>query len=572
MKIKYKLFLGTGSLFAMIILLSILASQFITKLSNDTKNILVANYNTLDYSRQMMIALNNGIYSKVEQQLIEENLAKQLKNITEVGEKELTLKLTNDYNKLKLSPNDSILIKNTRTDITDIMQLNMQAIQRKSNIADETAEKSIFEISIIGTICFLIAFILLVNLPGNIANPIKELSESIKQIASQNYSKRVHFDDNNEFGELATSFNIMAEKLEEYQASSLDKLMLEKKRIDTLINNMRDPVIGLDEKNNIIFMNNTALYVTGLKNEEVLGKRIQDIAVNNDLVRTLIQDLFIEKKINKPVKIYSDNKESFFNKEIIAINIIPTGENEEKFVGNVILLQNITEYKELDFAKTNFLATISHELKTPLSSIKMSVQLLENHKIGNLNEDQIQLMESIKEDANRLLKITSELLNMTQVESGSIQLIVMATTPAEIVEYAINTNHISAEYKQIKFEVKIDPSVSQVLADKEKTAWVLSNLVANAINYSFENSTISIQVIKDRNNVKFSVADTGQGISHQYLDKIFNRYFRIPGSQNEGSGLGLSICKEFIEAQGGNIYVSSELGIGTKFEFELPSS
>lgn len=127
----------------------------------------------------------------------------------------------------------------------------------------------------------------------------------------------------------------------------------------------------------------------------------------------------------EPVKIYADNKESYFEKEIIPIKIIPTGEKEEKLIGNVILLQNITPYKELDFAKTNFIATVSHELKTPISSIKMSLQLLENKQVGELNEEQKSLVESIKDDAQRLLKITSELLNMTQVESGTIQMSVL---------------------------------------------------------------------------------------------------------------------------------------------------
>jgi nitrogen fixation/metabolism regulation signal transduction histidine kinase len=215
----------------------------------------------------------------------------------------------------------------------------------------------IFWVTLVGTICFLIAFILLVNLPGNIANPVKELTGSIKQIAAQNYSQRVHFEKHNEFGELATAFNSMAQKLEEYKAGNLEKLMIEKRRIETLINNMKDPVIGLNEAKQIIFMNDNALKITGLHKEDVIGKSVQDISVSNDLVRLLIQDLFIpENKSGEnkkaPIKIYADNKESYFEKEIIPIKIIPTGESEEKLIGNVILLQNITPYKELDLQTT----------------------------------------------------------------------------------------------------------------------------------------------------------------------------------------------------------------------------
>ncbi len=576
MKIKAKLNLGIGLLFAMIVLLTGLSSLFIYKLSNDTKNILVANYNTLDYSRQMLIALNKGITGTNERKQFEDNLAKQQKNITEIGEKELTDKLTADYNQLNGAASDTHLVSQIRTNISDIMLLNMQAIQRKSNIAEKTADTSIFWVALIGSFCFLIAFILLVNLPGNIANPIKELTESIKQIAKQNYSQRVHFEKHNEFGELASSFNTMAEKLEEYKAGNLEKLMMEKKRIETLINNMNDPVIGLDENNLILFMNDTALKATGLKKEDVLNKSIQNIAEKNDLIRSLLKEFNSPKKGDKeykqePFKIFADNKESYFNKQIIPIKIIPTGEKEEKLVGNVILLQNITSFKELDFAKTNFIATISHELKTPLSSIKMSLQLLENKKVGELNDEQKYLMGSIKDDAERLLKITSELLNMTQVEAGSIQLAVLPVSPNEIIDYAVNSNKVAAENKKIQLQVTKLDNIQQVLADNEKSAWVLTNLISNAIRYSYENSSIQINVKQVGDKIVFSVTDTGQGIAPQYVDKIFNRYFRIPGSQKEGTGLGLSISKEFIEAQGGKIFVKSEFGSGSTFMFELPT-
>ena len=576
MKIKIKLFLGIGLLFAMIALLITLSSLFINKLSGDTKKILVANYNTLDYSRHMMIALNNGISDTSQERIFRDNLVKQQNNITEVGEKELTYKLTSDFELLITKQADNSLIKMIRTDITDIMLLNMQAIQRKSSIAQGTAEKATLWIAIVGTICLLIAFTLLVNLPGNIANPIKELTNSIKEIAALNYSQRVHFDKHNEFGELSSAFNTMAEKLQEYKAGNLEKLMMEKKRIETLINNMTDPVIGLDEKQKIIFINNIALKIAGLKHENAIGKFVQDIAVHNDLIRTLVKDLFKPDEIAStakpaPIKIYADNKESYFEKEIIPIKIVPTGEKEEKLIGNVILLQNITSYKELDFAKTNFIATVSHELKTPISSIKMSLQLLENKEIGQLNKEQEGLLDSIKDDAGRLLKITGELLNMTQVESGVIQLSALPCDAKEILNFALQANKTAAEQKQIRFEISGPDPVPKVIADHDKTEWVLTNLISNAIRYSYDNSVIYLDISEASGKIRISVKDTGQGIAPQYVDKIFDRYFRIPGSKKEGTGLGLSISKEFIEAQGGEIKVDSEFGAGSTFIVTLNS-
>lgn len=569
MKIKTKLTLGVGLLFLLIILLSVVGAKYINELKKDTENILVANYHSLEYSRNMLTSLEEGTekaYLKFEI-----NLQNQEKNITEIGEPEVTSEIRNSFETIKLNKSDSSLEGAIRKDIFRLMEMNMQAIQRKSEVAKITADKAVFWIALTGTLCFLIAFVLLVNLPSNIANPIKELTESIKQIAAKNYSERVHFEDHSEFGQLAKSFNTMAQKLEEYNNSNLAKLMKEKKRTETLINNMHDPVIGLDENLKVIFANEEAIKIIGMSEVEIIGHHTQELAIKNDLVRTLIQDLLIGESQNqsKTIKIFADNKEGYFEKETLHISVVPTGEQATQLIGHVIILRNITEFKELDFAKTNFIATVSHEFKTPISSIKMSLQLLENEEIGKLNVEQKNLVDSIKDDATRLLKITSELLNMTQLESGNIQLSILPSDPKEILWYSINATKTQAVQKQIQFEINCPDNVSKVMADNEKTAWVLTNLISNAIRYSYDNSVIYLSIQESINQVQISVRDTGQGIAPQYKDKIFDRYYRVPGTKKEGTGLGLAISKEFIIAQGGEITVDSEFGAGSTFTLKL---
>lgn len=573
MKIKTKLTLGVGLLFLLIILLSVVGATYSNKLKQDTENILVANYNTLEYSRHMLVSLEDG--SEKANQKFEINLQNQEHNISEIGEKETTEDLRNNFEVYKQKKSDSLILGEIRKNIFTLMDLNMQAIQRKSEVAKETADKAVFWIALSGTMCFLIAFILLVNLPSNIANPIKQLSESIKQIASKNYSERVHLESHSEFGQLAKSFNTMAEKLEEYNNSNLAKLMMEKKRIETLINNMHDPVIGLDENLKVIFANEEAIKIIGFSLAEMIGHNTHELALTNDLVRSLIQDLKMvdngKETKRKPIKIYTNNKEGYFEKETLHISITPTGEQLSHLIGHVIILRNITEYKELDFAKTNFIATVSHEFKTPISSIKMSAQLLENELIGPLNEEQTNLLNSIKEDANRLLKFTGELLNMTQIESGNIQLSILPSDPKEILLLSIHATQTQADQKHIHFEINCPEHITAIQADTEKTTWVLTNLISNAIRYSYENSVIYLTVMQRDNKVEISVRDTGQGIAPQYKNKIFDRYFKVPGTKMEGTGLGLAISKEFIEAQGGNIMVESEYGLGSTFTISLNS-
>ena len=570
MRIKTKLFIAIGTMFLLIVFLTVVSIFYINRLSKDTQNILTANYNSVEYAKTMLLALENNIQTKSSIKNFEDNLKNQQNNVTEIGEKQVTDKLTNDYDSLKQSNNKTTHLTELRKDLINVIQINMETIQRKSQIANFTAKKALMWIMIGGTLCFLLAFSLFVNLPGTIADPIKRLTESMQSVASKKYSERVHFEHNDEFGEMAKSFNTMAEKLQEYSNSTLASLMIEKKRIETLINNMREPVIGLDENKHILFMNNEALKISNTKLEDVIGKSAQEIAVNNDLIRMLIKDMFPTSQFTiTPLKIYADDKESYFQKEIIPIHITPTGETHEQHLGDVIFLKNITSFKELDSAKTNFIATISHELKTPISSIKMGIQLIENDKIGSLNNEQRQLIEGIKDDTNRLLNITSELLNMTQIESGNIQLSLLSVDPKHILQYAIKATKVQAEQKLVRFEITYPEDMPKVFADSEKTAWVLTNLISNAIRYSHENSTIYLKMEHKDDKVNFIVRDTGQGIAPQYKEKIFDRYFKVPGTKKEGTGLGLSISKEFIEAQNGTISIESELGAGSVFTVTL---
>jgi len=574
MKIKTKLSLSVGLLFTLIVLLAGIGIRHINKLSDDTKNILVANYNTLDYSRKMLIALDGDLNKKEVVDLFQSNLVKQQHNVTEIGEQELTDKLTVDFNLLRTDLSNTALHPIIRKDLTDIMLLNMDAILRKNAVAEKTADTANLWIVITGTLCFMIAFTLLINLPSNIATPIRDLTNNIKEITQNNYSIRLHLEGSTEFKELSEAFNKMASKLEEYEGSILSKLLFEKKRIDTLINSMPDPVIGFDEERRILFANKQALKITGLHLEDIKGKLATDVALNNDLLRFLVKDWITkvpsgDTNPTKPLKIYADNKESYFEKQNIEIAVIPTGEKEKQYIGQVIILKNITPFKELDFAKTNFIATVSHELKTPIASIKMSLQLLEDQRIGAMNEEQNKLVKSISDDSERLLKITSELLNFSQVETGKIQLSSQAINPDWIVQYALDAVKTTAEQKQIDIQTNYPPVLPVIAVDPNKTAWVLINLLTNAIKHSPASSIIKVAIKTSNNTIVFNVSDNGEGIPKKFQNRIFEKYFQVPGSENIGTGIGLSICKEFIEAQHGNIGFTSNDG-NTEFYFQLP--
>ena len=454
---------------------------------------------------------------------------------------------------------DSSNYPQIRQSIHVINDLNQAAILRKNVVVENTAKDANLWLTIIFVVLGIIAFTFVINFPSVISTPIRALNEGISAIAGKNYHKRIHINQNDEFGDLANAFNTMAEKLDEYESSNLAQLRFEKSRIETIINQMKDGIIGLDSKKHILFLNAVAEKLLGLKEAEIIGKYSADVALKNDLMRKLLQDT-----PNNELKIYADNKESYFNKDVLDVT------NNNEVIGEVIVLRNITPFHELNEAKTNFIATVSHELKTPISSIKMSARLLEDKRIGNLSPEQADLVKSFTDDSERLLKITSELLNMAQVETGNMQLKLQPVQASAIVDQALDAVRISAAQKNVALKINLPANLPPVEADVEKTSWVLINFLTNAIKYSPENSALNISVAQNKNTLEFTVKDSGNGIDAKYLPKIFDRYYKVPGThERSGTGLGLAISREFIEAQHGNIWATSNIGEGSLFGFSL---
>lgn len=564
LKIKTKLTYGLGLLFALIVLLGTLSVKNIYDMTTDTQNILADNYNSLLYARRMLDALENIRTDPVARTEFEKNLALQKKNITEIDENAATSRLITRYEAMLKAPNDTT-IQHVRQVLNEVMSLNMATIYRKSQVAESTAHHALLWICILGVICIAIALAFLIRFPRAINNPIRLLTEGIMEIANHNYEKRLNLEKYDEFTEVAASFNRMAERLAEYRRSTLADMIRAKQFIEAIVNSITEPIIGLDTNRTVLFANEEALTILNLKREQVIGKSASELSLKNDLLRRLIRELVQPNDTNEPLKIYADNKESYFQVKYISIHISGSSAETGRYAGDVILLKNITEFKELDSAKTTFVSTISHELKTPISAILMSLKLLEDQRVGEMNEEQKMLAHSIKESSDRLLEITGELLKMTQVETGKLQLNPKITKPIELIDYAIKANRVQAERFGCHIEVEYPEKISKLFVDSEKIAWVLTNLLSNAIHYTPENDRIIIGARQTDHTLEIFVQDFGKGIDPRYHQSIFDRYFRVPGTKVQGSGLGLAISKDFVEAHGGTIRVESEVGKGSRF-------
>ncbi|MDD6835840.1 MAG: ATP-binding protein [bacterium] len=454
----------------------------------------------------------------------------------------------------------------------------LTATEPTSPVAEYGLTRALLLLLLFGTLSIAIGVWMLVKLPTSITRPFQELTNGINEIANHNYDTELCLTGSREMEQLSSNFNRMARRLRDYHNSSLSQLRVSKQYIETIIDSIDEPIICMDQQLTLYFINNEALDILNLKRADVLGKSAQEIAMRNDLLRRLLVGMSehkaqegTEEKRSEPIKIYADNKESYFQVKYLPVMMTDT-KGDMKESGTVILLKNITEFHKLDVAKTTFISTISHELKTPISAILMSQQLLADNRVGTLNSEQKELSDSIRENGERLLSITGELLNMTQVESGALQLKPHITKPIEFIEYAIKANQVQADKFHINIEVEYPKDkIPKLYVDSEKIAWVLTNLLSNAIRYSPENGRVIIGAQQlDEHHIQLFVQDFGRGIDPRYHESIFERYFRVPGTKIQGSGLGLSISRDFVEAHSGTLTVASELGKGSRFVVTLP--
>ena len=613
--IKSKLYLVLGFLVSFVVLLWISGSVFINMLAENSGAIIQDNIRTVSYAQQLEQFLNDlytmqvsaigqagndqpldwEAYRQVQQQF-EQILAKQENNLTEPGEGELTRQLRNNYRNLAqtfrqaldslelstgfFNTNITPAYRRLQQDLSQLTTMNMDAIHRKNDIAQQTATNVTIYMSIIGALCSILGMVMLIKFPSYIAGPVHELTRRIKEVSRRKYDHKLEFHTGDEYEELATAFNQMARKLQEYENSSLDRLMREKKRVEAIINHINDAVIGLDAEHYILFANNKAIELLERDKEELIGQYAPDVASSNTLLHKMLHKLSVtgqgseEEQENTYLKINHDD-EHYYTIETIPIPLHSLkGKESDSHLGSIITLKNVTRFHELDQAKTRFISVVSHELKTPLSSMNMSLNLLEDERIGDLNEEQQQLSSSIRKDVMRMKRTTRELLDLSKIETGNIQLNITHIRPAELLEYAFETMVIQASQKEVEMQLDIEENLPAVKTDSQKTVWVLVNLISNALRYTDPGGTVILKArgYEDPEYILFAVEDTGKGIKQDYLDKIFEKYFQVDRAEKDqsGSGLGLSIAKEFITALNGTIWAESEPEHGSTFHFTLP--
>lgn len=607
-KLKTKILLLLSFLLLIILVMGIMGSQFISRLSRDSGEIIKDNYKSIEYTSNMLKALDGlyvihtekdllkhdvSIQNESDQQnlikLFNDNLKAEDGNITEPGEEEIVNVLKQDYSAfleimVKTRKSDDVTAgiqfkkkyEDLRNSISDIYKINSNAIINKNSRAASTAHQVTQYMIVLALLSLITAILFILYFPTYILKPIYQLTNKIKAISRGDYGQKLLFSSADELGVLVNEFNSMSSKLKEYEENNLHRLLVEKKRMETIINSLNDAIFVIDENKKIISLNKAAQEITGLKDSEIIGQYAPDIALSNDLFREVLKGIiapeeFSVNHLNTFIPIVLNRKEAFFSKEVIESRLTNNDNGSSSALGYIIILKNVTRYEERDTAKTNLLATVSHELKTPLSSINLSVKLLEDSRLGELSEAHRKIIRTVRQETSRLSKMVNELLDFSQTESGNIKLKIERTGADSIIDYALTSLILLISDKKIAVETSIQPELPPIIADIEKTVWVLVNLITNAVRYTPESGTIKIFCLREGKYVKFSVSDQGPGIEKENLGRIFDKFVQI-GNNPKGRGLGLAIAREFINSQSGEIWAESEIGVGSTFSFKLPAA
>ena len=594
--IRSKIFLGVLFLFIIITVLSVIAIVFVNQLAQSSRGTIVDNYRTINYTTAMLSALDEMYLSQSKtdssstssfifaKKKFEENLSHEAANITEPGESELVSQLQSVYKgfiDIELNkahgPNSAAFnqsYSDLKASVIAIYQLNMTAISNKNAAAENKAQKVTVYTLVIGGFSIILTLFFILTFPARIVKPIKELTSKIKAISHKDYNQQLNIHSNDELGQLANAFNSMAVRLKEFESQHIGEILTGKQRLEALVQNMQDGILVLDTKNQIVLANQVLADLSGISIRELLNKNISEVSVKNDLLRSFVAGLFETEKEpsgdKKTISHIRDNKEYYYELEIIPILTNSDNPDISQNMGNMIILKNITRYEERDVAKTNLISTVSHEMKTPISSINLTVKLLEDSRIGNLNSEQKELIQAIRQQSNRLSKVVNEILNYSQIETGNIRLNFSIVHPENIVDYATTALMIILSEKNIQLETEIEKDLPTLSIDVEKTVWILVNLISNAIRYSPKGGKIIISAGKDKNRGYFSVKDFGSGIAPEDQKKLFSRFTQVGERSQRGWGLGLAISREFVQAQGGTIKVESNENEGSEFTFYLP--
>jgi two-component system, NtrC family, sensor histidine kinase KinB len=566
---------GTLAMLAIALFLGALALPEIHRLGGAIRETLYRNYTSIEAAQHMHHALwtlelsqRDGTLASVLPANRDEFLhwiIVEANDITEVGEADLARDIEERGRKLiaELGANSpsarydaEFAALHLRLD--RLVKINRDAMFKADSRSARMGDRLTYEFAAGLALLLLLGAAVSWTLGLAISKPLSELAERLRSFSLRGPSLRLGEQPLAELQGVASEFNRMADRLEQFEKLNLDRLIYEKSKTEAIIESLEDGILLIDPDGIITHLNEVAAIILGVERAEALGSRFDDLNSNHPHYRPADAQ-------RAEVDLHVRGRDHSY-----VLKQVPLRQSEGQSFGTILILQDVTYLRDQDRARANLVATLSHELKTPLTSLALAAQLLERD--DDLDRSQRELVTSLSEDIDRLRRLADDLLQLSRNKGSAIAIRTIYVDLNQLLRGVARTFTIQAEQKHIDLELKCERPEMNARVDPVKFSWVVSNLLANALRYTPDGGKITLECGCDAGLLRLKVHDTGKGIPAELRDHLFERFaqWQINGAPPGSAGLGLAIAKEIVEAHGGRIFVDSVVGEGTSFTVELP--
>jgi NtrC-family two-component system sensor histidine kinase KinB len=598
--LRQKLSLGFAGLLTIMLVIGVQSISRISTLGESIDVILRENYRSVIACQNMKEALeriDSGVlftllgYTEEGEAAISENkltfeqaLQIELNNITLPGEADSVAHLEKLYERYDTTlghMRDSKVPLALRRDIyftsllplfqmvkdaaDEILWMNQQNMSDQNNLARASAaaaRQRMYVLLLAGTI---VAFAFVYLTRRWILRPINHLIQSADEIRRGNLDLVVQSSSGDEIGRLSRAFNAMAASLREFRRSDQAKLTRIQRATQRAFDSLPEAIAVVDLDGTVEVATQSAGTIFGLRPNAQIAQLPFKWMVDlyNEALR--LGRAAPQQNSERSLQQFVEGEERYFRPQAV-----PILDNERQPTGVILAMQDVTQLRQQDEIKKGVISTVSHQLKTPLTSIRMAIHLLLEERVGPLTEKQVELLLAAREDSDRLHGILNNLLDISRIESGRVHMEFRAVSPHSMMLEAVEPFRRAAQDQGIVLKVEASGEAPDVWADVTRIGHVFGNLLSNALKYTRPGGAVTLTAATEGKWVRFSVSDTGKGIPDKYLHRIFEQFFRVPDQGAEtGAGLGLAIAKEIVEAHGGTITVESEEGKGSTFTFTL---
>jgi signal transduction histidine kinase len=516
-------------------------------------------------------------------------------NITEQGEDQIVAEINTRYSAYKKeteqflnsphgpsNPEQSVIYFEhlepgflaVKGKLDDLLRLNQQAMVSASKRAQAESLRAEVSTAIVAALGLVFALGFAWRFTTYVVDPISLLAEKAKRIGEGDFDQHIDVTSKDEIGLLATEFNRMLVRLRDLRKSDYGRLLIEQKKSDAVIDSICEPVIVTDSRDRVIKINRAARQLFGaLPGGNGDNVDLERLDSGERILRAVRNALSMQPRVGTvgsdgdaavvPIKVAGAERD-------FRLRATPMRDSEGRLIGAVTLLEDITAITEVDKLKTEFISVASSRLAEPLNALRLGLHAVIEGYVGELTDQQNEMLALAKDNADKLEELMSDLLELAEIDSGTRRLSLERLRPIDLARQAVDRFRAAADEKQIKLENTVWPDLSWVVADKKATAHVLDNLLSNAIRHTDRGGSVTIDGSEHVGRVYLSVQDTGEGIPEQQLPSIFDR-FSHAGDKPGGTGLGLALVKRLVEAQGGQVSVESHVGAGSTFSFALVS-